>query len=524
MDLQYVLHLFGHGSNAFQSATDVVERWLRTKTVGAPPWRQLEGSASRPVTVNGPRGTTAEGALEVSVASREAPFGYKIELSQSQEAGRTNFVTSISLVEQEGGVSVRIALGLANMSETLIPAEHSTVKPPRIIQDLFAQNGIEWRVQGQLLANEYLKIQNLDQLDVLMEGLEGDLRLPMLLVDTVAPIRLQFAKEAKNQLLGMATVVCLPTSFLIREFNRKRPDSSIPFAGARLVWPDRAVRHNEFDESDLRNNEKALKQLSAILFKASTVSRSRNRIWDAADQIERAYKKDKSEIAFSLQLAIAQTLGDKDRQIGLLQSRIETLRFEHESAFENLVDENKKNYDSLLELQRENRRLESKVAALDARFASPRVQTRGFDGLQESPDKFEELFESLELATAGSLIFTANSVEEWKQSNFPRASKVRDALIELAKASMEWRAKEGQIGENLSNWLEERIGLKVPMQDGGLVSAGKDEFEYMGMTYSRIPHIKVSDQTDPKSVARVYFAVDQANFRFLVDHVGHKLY
>ena len=45
-----------------------------------------------------------------------------------------------------------------------------------------------------------------------------------------------------------------------------------------------------------------------------------------------------------------------------------------------------------------------------------------------------------------------------------------------------------------------------------------------GKTHSRLPHLKLGDNTSPNEVGRVYFAMDAEGERFIVDHVGLKLY
>ena len=51
-----------------------------------------------------------------------------------------------------------------------------------------------------------------------------------------------------------------------------------------------------------------------------------------------------------------------------------------------------------------------------------------------------------------------------------------------------------------------------------------DQFQFEGEKYSRVPHLKLDDHTTPNQVGRVYFALDNENHRFIVDHVGLKLY
>jgi hypothetical protein len=51
-----------------------------------------------------------------------------------------------------------------------------------------------------------------------------------------------------------------------------------------------------------------------------------------------------------------------------------------------------------------------------------------------------------------------------------------------------------------------------------------DTFEHDGIWYSRLLHLKLGDHTAPNEVGRIYFAMDNDGERFIVDHVGLKLY
>ena len=55
-------------------------------------------------------------------------------------------------------------------------------------------------------------------------------------------------------------------------------------------------------------------------------------------------------------------------------------------------------------------------------------------------------------------------------------------------------------------------------------NAKADKFTFENRSFSREPHIKIDDYTNPNEVGRVYFAIDAKSRRFVVDHAGTKLY
>jgi hypothetical protein len=101
---------------------------------------------------------------------------------------------------------------------------------------------------------------------------------------------------------------------------------------------------------------------------------------------------------------------------------------------------------------------------------------------------------------------------------------MRDALISLAKAAIEYRRLGCQLGMQPDDWFKQEWGLTLASTDKYLSTHRLDEFNFENKTYSRLPHLKLGDHTSPNEVGRVYFAMDCDGERFIVDHVGLKLY
>jgi hypothetical protein len=122
------------------------------------------------------------------------------------------------------------------------------------------------------------------------------------------------------------------------------------------------------------------------------------------------------------------------------------------------------------------------------------------------------------------MIFTDRALSEWKTSGYPHREKMRDHLIRLAEAAVAWRAAGGSIGGRLEDWFTHDHQLTMSPVDGTLKQMRGHKFDFEGTSYNREPHLKLDDSTCPSEVGRVYFARDFDNLRFIVDHVGLKLY
>jgi hypothetical protein len=127
-------------------------------------------------------------------------------------------------------------------------------------------------------------------------------------------------------------------------------------------------------------------------------------------------------------------------------------------------------------------------------------------------------------ASGGAIIFTETALSSWADSKYPYTEKMQASLVTLAKAACAYRETGGSVGGRLADWLHAEYGLRMSNLDAPLRQLGLDRFHFEGVEHSREPHLKLDDSTTPDRVGRVYFATDSQNLRFIVDHVGLKLY
>jgi hypothetical protein len=96
-------------------------------------------------------------------------------------------------------------------------------------------------------------------------------------------------------------------------------------------------------------------------------------------------------------------------------------------------------------------------------------------------------------------------------------------LTRLRQAGIRYReARTADVppGRDLRDWCLEEFGFELARHDKGLVKAGQHLFFHDGAELSREPHVKVDDFKDPSRCGRIYFAIDTAGQRFVVDHIG----
>ncbi|MEO5875739.1 MAG: hypothetical protein ABIS86_06810 [Streptosporangiaceae bacterium] len=144
-------------------------------------------------------------------------------------------------------------------------------------------------------------------------------------------------------------------------------------------------------------------------------------------------------------------------------------------------------------------------------------------GPEEASD-FTALYPQLQEQTNNSIIFTHTALRSWEKSKYREPERMREALETLAYAATKWCECRANIGTRLTQWLAEDWQLNHSAIDKGLEKKHLHKFTFEGRTYFRKNHIKLDDHVPPSGVGRIYFALDTDNLRWIVDHVGLKLY
>lgn len=124
----------------------------------------------------------------------------------------------------------------------------------------------------------------------------------------------------------------------------------------------------------------------------------------------------------------------------------------------------------------------------------------------------------------GALVCTESALRGWRDARYPDPARMLDALRRLEAAAMEWRSNNAEIGERLGPWIQNTTGLRYAGSDQELERRSLGSFSFEGRKWSRIPHIKIDDAKHSNQVGRIYFAIDSGGRRWIVDHVGQKLY
>lgn len=466
---------------------------------------------------------------EVSWEWRSAPTSRAVRLTVSDPLSSSDgeFKSVVTVANIAGAVSYRHVLARQSIDGVLKPVQYEELQRPGLVQRVMEDSALECRNLGLVVDGRYQRVGDAQELALLQAMLQQGSRLPILVVDTVKRERLDFAKESAQRLAGLAAVYCIPSVSLVRDFNGTNSDWAVPFSGARLIWPSTDARHPVFyeDETNHRNVSRALRMLAGV----SVAARGLDRWWARATRAQDAHLLQEAARAADLRLAEATQAGDRDLQISVLEEELEAERAAHSRTrvdFDTFLDE----FDrpDVKALRSENHQLRESLKAanfaLNAR-SNGFVASGSWDAVPDlERDSLAPLADWLHRKTGGAITFTPAALRSWERSNYPHVARMSGVLVRLAEAAEGWRECEGVLGMAKAEWMRTTYELTVAYKDDGLVNAGKDTFEFEGAQWSRIPHVKVDDHVSPNEVGRIYFAEDLDGMRFIVDHVGLKLY
>ncbi|MCX5085412.1 hypothetical protein [Streptomyces sp. NBC_00401] len=434
------------------------------------------------------------------------PRGVQLEIEEDLPRGG-RFVCQLTACESDGATGFRVVMG-RKTDGMLAPATVEDLRPPRALQTIMRDPELRC-TDGQDRITSSVTHALTAQVPSIREHLDASTRrLPTLVVSSIRTMGVPaaFARKAARRLAGLAHVVVVSGWLAFDSLNATLERSLLPRDGARLYWPMSDARNPWWGPNELFGDHDALLgKLTRLLTPLSVVARERDRLWDAVRSAETD--------------AVLEALaGTESDQIGQLKEKLEK-----ESRFS-------------LELLHRNDGLESQVAALGIQIANleAQLETAAVPSVAEpameqthtvsNPVDFSADWGRWTEESGGALVFTRNAKSEWQKRPYQHPEQMREALDTLAELALEWRKQRGKVGTSLVSWIGDRTPLTYAPSDEPLRRAKKHEFKFEGRVWDRQSHIKLADYTSPERVGRIYFAIDSSAHRWIVDHVGLKLY
>lgn len=426
-----------------------------------------------------------------------------------------DFVCTITLLTESDRLIVRLELGREAVDGVLAPASISFFRRPFLLIMLLRDSDLQcWT--GSSRVDGRFNWVNPVHVDLVWESITDEERLlPILLIDAAEEAASDLAWKCAGELAGLAVVLAVDDrAGQILDERLREIDASVPTGGLRLIWPDLDLRHPSFGANQA---PLAPGRLLRMLSSVSVTVRGANDLARRASAARRAARNR----AVAEELEAARAAGDIASELEAQAQALASYKQEAE-LYEHWIQE--------LERDRDAYKAQAAQAVYWKQEAERARQGGGVRQIEwsEAPELDEsdlaDLAKFLEKQAQGALVFTIAAHRSWKKDKYAHVEVMRDALVLLTQAAIEYRRLGCQLGMVPDDWFKEEWELTMASTDRYMSKHNMDSFEYDSHTYSRLPHLKLGDYTAPNEVGRVYFAMDSDGERFIVDHVGLKLY
>jgi hypothetical protein len=320
------------------------------------------------------------------------------------------------------------------------------------------------------------------------------------------------ADELADELAGLCHVYVLGGHLAWRRLlDEVGEESRVPQGGVRLYWPGwpgTDDRHPWWTRSWLQHNRGRLpRQLFGTLARLSVIRTPRDGVLNdlrkqATDELRRRATEGAGE-------ELTQFLEEYEKEV--------TAELAAAKQAEGLAR------GELAKAELRILELEDELSAQREQWAQVAKASAAATAIDDEPAKpapasWDEIAASVDDLESGALNLTETATDMLSGNSYPDPARMWWALTQLRDAADAWRARGGRVGGRLKEWIQEEFEIEISLQDKKL--RGKMDFEYDGEKYSAEPHVKLDDFKTPDRVGRIYFAIDQENLRFIVDHVG----
>jgi hypothetical protein len=449
-----------------------------------------------------------------------------------QHSELAKFVTEVTVFDSGEGTRIRIEMG-RETAGVMRPATVEEIRRPGLLRSLTRDKDLVLKRRGQRLEDRPVRIENDLSARMLVEVIAELGRLPILVVDAGNAGAFKFAQQASNELAGLLRVA-LVRPYLVSQINERisSVNAQVPLMGAALIWPDAASvrRHPQYlaDEIDRgwigavnRGGANYLVgSLMRLLSPLSAAASGPNDLLAAARRAQSEALRLQRESRLQEEINSAKAAGTSEEKVQRLEALLAERQAENEMLWEEIAEMTTRHQAQLAQQARD---YALGFAQIDQ--GSGEVPSADWELAPDlDEDDLTTLADFLHEVSTGAVVFTDSALDAWSESDYPYIEKMQASLVALAKAACAYRENEGRTGGRFAEWIHAEFGMRCSMQDEPLVRLGKHTFDFEGKTYSREPHLKLDDNTTPDRVGRVYFAIDQENERFIIDHVGLKLY
>lgn len=440
----------------------------------------------------------------------------RVEVRQASKD--VTFVTRVTLGEIDERTSLRVSMGRETSSVWLTPVAAGQLRQPALVRQAASDPDLELHVSGQRQSTRYVRAASQAEAEEVARALKSSTRLPVILLHARAPDDWATARSLANGLVGLATVVTV-NRLAAEAIAEQMPAVSLPYGGAALVWSDPAARPVIFSSAELASlpehglRDRLFRQLGEL----SVYGRGTDVAYRDARSSTQAAARTQAEERITA-AALARDFEGQVRELASELARERNDREFWEGEFTTLQDRVNQLAAAAGQAEYWREQYEASQSAAQAvdlwqhvPVLQPKVAGPTFDGLNK--------------ASSGRVVFTSDAEKSWRKSGYPRPEDMTQQLVALARAACRLYEDPPASMPRLDSWFKTEFGLNVSTNDDTIE---KDKhlryFWFEDQKRDQVPHVKVDDHVKPNEVGRIHFALDPEEGRFIVNHVGLKLY
>jgi hypothetical protein len=503
------------------------------------------------------------GGTSISWSSLESAHSRAVEIRLRHPDARdstSSWNAYVAIVEVDGSTRATIKLSFGATVHTLVPSRIS-VRAPAIVTRLMEAPLLAYAGAIELKSHP-LALEEQAVADFVRDGLEAEGRALPILVGSSEMDR-PLVETLARGLAGIAQVVRSQDRSCDAALRAVLRQSGyiVPGGGMRLFWPgfgspSQPPRNPYWTAAQLRQgryskSKSALDELIDLLGPISTArvpidpGLLRARQESLIERTETQRKREEAKRARARRQRETARRAKEEARSAASEDRVSHLEgrvAEVEALFDQSEGERTeaerrarlaenaefKAVEEAIEFSEQADQLEKENADLRRN-----LQTfHRFDGINESGeeeidhvisadlDDWTEIAEHLsELEGPGfCLTNRAKSCADDK-NRYPHPNAVWKSLRALEQVGRAYNEMGAELGMRFPDFAAEQEGLTVALKDSSYEDCW---FEYDGVWYERLPHVKIDDAKSPNEVGRIYFALDSDRKRLIVDWFGTK--
>lgn len=507
MHLLYVVEFVVEGGkevNALDRLVTHVANWLSRGLSTSIEESSLENSGHMEL-ASGPDGSSRSAWWEILRAGDSKVV--RVDVAQQLTSG-IDLTTRVTVGRSQDRVSLRIGMiRESQLTGALTPVGFTPVFQPALVGAVARDSDLQLRAGGQSVDDRYIQLPDPTLVSELAIALDRSSRLPVLLVHTRSQRAWDLAHESAKKLIGLVRVVTLSNAGRAN-LAHLRPNLSVPFGGARLVWSDSSASGPAWKADEILAIP-AMQIRDAIMRLVAPISalyRGTDQVWQevrrSAQREAIARAADRAEQAQSSDDLMAQV-----RELGLQVAELQ----EANDDLGRLAEAYAKDASDFAE-----RATRADAAATDAKYwremytatmttpdATNEDPWTTIPALVSGADPIET-FLALEDASSGRIVFSEGASKSWKSISYPQPDDMLAKLTALARAAVQlYGPTPGKIG-HIDDWFKLEQEINVSTNDDTIErSKSLKFFDHDGVQLDQTPHVKVRDGVKPNQVGRI---------------------